>query len=192
MEGVLHYHLLLPFIVQSTYLLLFLQRKLYVYRSSIFYYVLVMSISPSEQSYICSIFSFIGLNVMGSVRPFSMEFSYLNSKKDELCAAFIVGCQKIIHEILTWEAKSEVKTEVLHDLKEIGSALYWMSILDIVLVSMCMSLLVSQIVHFVVWYSDSSAILQTFRYSSKAVESTISFAVHLLRADQKLPFIYCT
>ena len=138
MEGVLHYHLLLPFIVQSTYLLLFLQGKLYVYRSSIFYYVLVMSISPSEQSYICSIFSFIGLNVMGSVRPFSMEFSYLNSKKDELCAAFIVGCQKIIHEILTWEAKSEVKTEVLHDLKEIGSALYWMSILDIVLVSVCM------------------------------------------------------
>jgi hypothetical protein len=52
-----------------------------------------------------------------------------------LCAAFIVGCQKIIHEILTWEAKSEVKTEVLHNLKEIGSALYWMSILDIVLVS---------------------------------------------------------
>ncbi|KAL6902344.1 hypothetical protein ACP4OV_005220 [Aristida adscensionis] len=45
----------------------------------------------------------------------------------------IAGCQKIIHEILTWEAKSEVKTEVLHDLKEIGSALYWMSILDIVL-----------------------------------------------------------
>ncbi|CAD6209520.1 unnamed protein product [Miscanthus lutarioriparius] len=45
----------------------------------------------------------------------------------------IAGCQKIVHEILTWEAKSEVKTEVLHDLKEIGSALYWMSILDIVL-----------------------------------------------------------
>ncbi|KAF0913715.1 hypothetical protein E2562_024597 [Oryza meyeriana var. granulata] len=45
----------------------------------------------------------------------------------------IAGCEKIIHEILTWEAKSEVKTEVLHDLKEIGSALYWMSLLDIVL-----------------------------------------------------------
>lgn len=45
----------------------------------------------------------------------------------------IAGCQKIVHEILTWEAKSEVKTEVLHDLKEIGSALYWMSLLDIVL-----------------------------------------------------------
>ncbi|KAG8073434.1 hypothetical protein GUJ93_ZPchr0006g43364 [Zizania palustris] len=45
----------------------------------------------------------------------------------------IAGCQKIIHEILTWEAKSEVKNEVLHDLKEIGSALYWMSLLDIVL-----------------------------------------------------------
>uniref|UniRef100_A0A0E0CV47 CYRIA/CYRIB Rac1 binding domain-containing protein n=1 Tax=Oryza meridionalis TaxID=40149 RepID=A0A0E0CV47_9ORYZ len=45
----------------------------------------------------------------------------------------VAGCQKIVHEILTWEAKSEVKTEVLHDLKEIGSALYWMSLLDIVL-----------------------------------------------------------
>uniref|UniRef100_A0ACD5WRT9 Uncharacterized protein n=1 Tax=Avena sativa TaxID=4498 RepID=A0ACD5WRT9_AVESA len=45
----------------------------------------------------------------------------------------IAGCQKIIHEILTWEAKSDVKTEVLHDLKEIGSALYWMSLMDIVL-----------------------------------------------------------
>lgn len=45
----------------------------------------------------------------------------------------IAGCQKIIHEILTWEAKSDVKIEVLHDLKEIGSALYWMSLMDIVL-----------------------------------------------------------
>ncbi|CAM0870708.1 unnamed protein product [Alopecurus aequalis] len=44
----------------------------------------------------------------------------------------IAGCQKIIHEILTWEAKSDEKIEVLHDLKEIGSALYWMSLLDIV------------------------------------------------------------
>lgn len=51
---------------------------------------------------------------------------------------YVIGCQKIVHEILTWEAKSEVKTEVLHDLKEIGSALYWMSLLDIVLVSICL------------------------------------------------------
>lgn len=52
---------------------------------------------------------------------------------------YVIGCQKIVHEILTWEAKSEVKTEVLHDLKEIGSALYWMSLLDIVLVSIFFS-----------------------------------------------------
>ncbi|OAY64583.1 Protein PIR [Ananas comosus] len=45
----------------------------------------------------------------------------------------IAGCQKVIHEQLTWEGKSELKAEVLHDLKEIGSALYWMSLLDIVL-----------------------------------------------------------
>lgn len=71
--------------------------------------------------------------------PSQQDISNLNSKMDGLIDAFIVGCQKIIHEILTWEAKSEVKTEVLHDLKEIGSALYWMSILDIVLVSICTS-----------------------------------------------------
>ena len=73
-----------------------------------------------------------------AVVPSQQNVCNLKSKEDEFCAAFIVGCQKIIHEILTWEAKSEVKTEVLHDLKEIGSALYWMSILDIVLVSVCM------------------------------------------------------
>jgi hypothetical protein len=61
--------------------------------------------------------------------------SYFSSENNELYGAFIVGCQKIIHEILTWEAKSDVKIEVLHDLKEIGSALYWMSLMDIVLVS---------------------------------------------------------
>ncbi|XP_072962795.1 protein PIR isoform X1 [Typha angustifolia] len=45
----------------------------------------------------------------------------------------VAGCLKIIHEQLTWGAKSELKAEVLRDLKEIGSALYWMSLLDIVL-----------------------------------------------------------
>ncbi|WOL10658.1 protein PIR isoform X1 [Canna indica] len=45
----------------------------------------------------------------------------------------IAGCQKFIHEQLTWGAKSELKTEVLHGLKEIGSALYWLSLLDTVL-----------------------------------------------------------
>lgn len=46
----------------------------------------------------------------------------------------IVGCQKFINEILTWEDKAELRTEVLHDLKEIGNALYWISLLDIALV----------------------------------------------------------
>ncbi|XP_074559467.1 protein PIR [Curcuma longa] len=45
----------------------------------------------------------------------------------------VAGCQKFIHEQLTWGARSELKTEVLHGLKEIGSALYWLSLLDIVL-----------------------------------------------------------
>ncbi|XP_008809659.1 protein PIR [Phoenix dactylifera] len=47
--------------------------------------------------------------------------------------AGVAGCQKIIHEQLTWGAKSDLKAEVVHGLKEIGSALYWMSLLDIVL-----------------------------------------------------------
>nr|XP_009395117.1 PREDICTED: protein PIR isoform X1 [Musa acuminata subsp. malaccensis] len=45
----------------------------------------------------------------------------------------VAGCQKFIHEQLTWGAKSELKIEVLHGLKEIGSALYWLSLLDTVL-----------------------------------------------------------
>ncbi|KAG6466978.1 hypothetical protein ZIOFF_075219 [Zingiber officinale] len=49
-------------------------------------------------------------------------------------ASLSAGCQKFIHEQLTWGARSELKTEVLHGLKEIGSALYWLSLLDIVLV----------------------------------------------------------
>ncbi|KAK8965771.1 Protein PIR [Platanthera guangdongensis] len=47
--------------------------------------------------------------------------------------AGVSGCLKIIHELLTWAAKSELKSEVLHSLKDVGSALYWMSLLDLVL-----------------------------------------------------------
>ncbi|KAJ4753442.1 Cytoplasmic FMR1-interacting protein [Rhynchospora pubera] len=45
----------------------------------------------------------------------------------------VAGCQKFINEILTWEEKTELRTEVLRDLKEIGNALYWISLLDIAL-----------------------------------------------------------
>ncbi|XP_020575203.1 protein PIR [Phalaenopsis equestris] len=45
----------------------------------------------------------------------------------------VAGSQKIIHELLTWGTKSELKAEVLQSLKEVGSALYWTSLLDIVL-----------------------------------------------------------
>lgn len=45
----------------------------------------------------------------------------------------VAGCQKIIHEQLTWDIKSELKADVLHGLKEIGSAIYWMGLLDLVL-----------------------------------------------------------
>lgn len=44
----------------------------------------------------------------------------------------VAGCQKMIQELLTWAAKSELKAEMLHSLKEVGSALYWISLLDLV------------------------------------------------------------
>lgn len=44
---------------------------------------------------------------------------------------------RIIKEHLNcWQSKSEVKSEVLRGIKEIGSVLYWMGLLDIVLVSL--------------------------------------------------------
>ncbi|KAK1265836.1 Protein PIR [Acorus gramineus] len=43
------------------------------------------------------------------------------------------GCQKFVHEQLNWGLKTELKTEVLNELKELGSVLYWISLLDIVL-----------------------------------------------------------
>lgn len=45
----------------------------------------------------------------------------------------VAGCQKIVHEQLVWGSKAELKADVLHGMKEIGSALYWMSLLDLVL-----------------------------------------------------------
>ncbi|KAG0477890.1 hypothetical protein HPP92_012609 [Vanilla planifolia] len=47
--------------------------------------------------------------------------------------AGLTGCKKFIQELLTWETKSEPKAEVVQSLKEVGSALYWMSLLDLVL-----------------------------------------------------------
>ncbi|KAL0351445.1 UNVERIFIED_CONTAM: protein PIR [Sesamum calycinum] len=46
----------------------------------------------------------------------------------------VAGCIKIVQEHLNcWRAKSELKIEALRGIKEIGSVLYWMSLLDIVL-----------------------------------------------------------
>ncbi|MED6156208.1 hypothetical protein PIB30_012484 [Stylosanthes scabra] len=45
----------------------------------------------------------------------------------------VTGCVRLVKEHLNWETKSELKAEVLHGIKEIGSVLYWMGILDIVL-----------------------------------------------------------
>jgi hypothetical protein len=45
------------------------------------------------------------------------------------------GCMRLVKEQLNWGTKSELKAEVLRGIKEIGSILYWMGLLDIVLVS---------------------------------------------------------
>ncbi|KAJ4956396.1 hypothetical protein NE237_013179 [Protea cynaroides] len=45
----------------------------------------------------------------------------------------VAGCQRMVKEQLNWGSKSELKAEVLHGIKEIGSVIYWMGLLDIVL-----------------------------------------------------------
>ncbi|XP_028053953.1 protein PIR [Camellia sinensis] len=45
----------------------------------------------------------------------------------------VTGCLRLVKEHLNWGSKSELKAEVLRGIKEIGSVLYWMGLLDIVL-----------------------------------------------------------
>ncbi|XP_028790624.1 protein PIR isoform X2 [Neltuma alba] len=45
----------------------------------------------------------------------------------------VTACVRLVKEHLNWGAKSELKAEVLRGIKEIGSVLYWMGLLDIVL-----------------------------------------------------------
>lgn len=50
-------------------------------------------------------------------------------------SCFYLGCLRIVKEHLNLGSKSELKAEVLRGIKEIGSVLYLMGLLDIVLVS---------------------------------------------------------
>lgn len=45
----------------------------------------------------------------------------------------VTGCMRLVKEHLKWQLKSELKGEVLRGIKEVGSALYWMGLLDIAL-----------------------------------------------------------
>ncbi|CAN8255346.1 unnamed protein product [Cochlearia groenlandica] len=45
----------------------------------------------------------------------------------------VTGCMRLIREQLNWGTKSELKSEVLRGIKEIGSVIYIMGLLDIVL-----------------------------------------------------------
>ncbi|KAK3027143.1 hypothetical protein RJ639_041244 [Escallonia herrerae] len=47
----------------------------------------------------------------------------------------VIGCTRLVKEHLKWHSKSELKAEILRGIKEIGSVLYWMGLLDIVLVT---------------------------------------------------------
>lgn len=49
------------------------------------------------------------------------------------------GCMRLVKEQLNWGTKSQLKAEVLRGIKEIGSVLYWLGLLDIVLVSVLIS-----------------------------------------------------
>lgn len=46
-----------------------------------------------------------------------------------------LGCKRLVKEYLNWHSKSELKAEGVRGIKEIGSVLYLMGLLDIVLVS---------------------------------------------------------
>ncbi|PSR92943.1 Protein PIR like [Actinidia chinensis var. chinensis] len=45
----------------------------------------------------------------------------------------VTGCLRLVKEHLNWGSKSELKAEILRGIKEIGSVLYWMGLLDIAL-----------------------------------------------------------
>ena len=53
---------------------------------------------------------------------------------------------RLVKENLNWGTKSELKSEALRGIKEIGSVLYWMGLLDIVLVG---------ILHFILQIRDA-------------------------------------
>ncbi|MBA0618774.1 hypothetical protein Godav_028072 [Gossypium davidsonii] len=47
----------------------------------------------------------------------------------------VIGFMRLVKVQLSWGRKSELKVEVLRGINETGSVLYWMGLLDIVLVS---------------------------------------------------------
>ena len=67
-----------------------------------------------------------GVGLLVSVIP-SIQIKNINTT--------YTGCMRHIKEQLNWTSKTELKQEVLQGIKEIGSILYWMGLLDIVLVS---------------------------------------------------------
>ncbi|KAL2641399.1 hypothetical protein R1flu_008986 [Riccia fluitans] len=72
----------------------------------------------------------------------SQKLSLLESRIDELCEALpkaisipaptlgVTGCLKIYKDQLHWATEYEHKFEILQSLKEIGSLIFWMSLLD--------------------------------------------------------------
>lgn len=50
------------------------------------------------------------------------------------CVLYFAGCLKIFKEQLTWAIDYEHNSAFLHVLKEIGSLIFWMSLLDTAMV----------------------------------------------------------
>lgn len=48
--------------------------------------------------------------------------------------SLFTGSMRLVKELLNWGTKSEIKSQILRGIKEIGSVIYWMGLLDIVLV----------------------------------------------------------
>lgn len=82
--------------------------------------------------------SFFRYQIFSMHAPVDSAPMFLDSVSLFLVCEFnspFTGCMRLVKEQLNWGTKSELKAEVLHGIKEIGSILYWMGLLDIVLVS---------------------------------------------------------
>ncbi|GAB2287173.1 hypothetical protein Dimus_021557 [Dionaea muscipula] len=87
-------------------------------------------------------------NKISSLEPLITGLQEASSKSTGLLPfdGGIAGCIRLIKEQLNWGSKAGLKEEILHGIKEIGSTLYWMGLIDIVLAKHSAKLVESKIV----------------------------------------------